>query len=206
MRLSILFLGATIVSLVLHPGNALAQRGGAGVTGGGGAGGNTTANRTEAGAVNASAGSSDQISRDFGDGLVGRGDTADRFVGNQAASAQTGQFRAPTNFQNLNRQRAQQSQPAGNPIRARIVLGFDNSLVAAQPSLLLADRSASQFALSSVRSGLSYTISDAGVATVSGRVETSRERRLAESIVRLEPGVRRVDNKIEIAPVTPPLP
>lgn len=187
------------------------QPGGAGVTGGGATGGTNTrtaqtaTNRTDAGAVDTAAGTSDQILRDFGDGLVGRGDTATRFVGNQAASTQTGQVQAPGNFQNLNRQRAQQSQPTGNPIRPRLVIGFDTRMLAASGASLAVPEATSK-ALVSVIPGVGYQVSSEGVATLTGRVETERASKLAEAIVRLEPGIRKVENQLSVMSVTPPRP
>lgn len=47
--------------------------------------------------------------------------------------------------------------------------------------------------------GFAVTVTD-GVATVSGTVASERDRRMAELVLRLEPGVRQVDNQIVVAP------
>ncbi len=46
--------------------------------------------------------------------------------------------------------------------------------------------------------GLSVTIVD-GVATLSGTTRSDKERRMAELVLRLEPGVRKIENQIVVA-------
>lgn len=194
-------------SLLLWPGFASAQqRTGAGVTAGAAGGGAAAGNRANTGQIDSAAGSSEQVSRDFGNGLVGRGDTSTRFVGSQAASTQTGQAQVPTNFQNLNRQRATQSQPTGNPIRARLVIGFDAQLLTGSTTVRISDVAATARSLDRVSPSVNYQILPTGVALLTGNAGSERDRKLAEALVRLEPGVRRVDNQIQVTNVTPPLP
>lgn len=180
---------------------AYAQRGG-GVTGGvgGNQGAGNTANRSEAGQVNTAAGTSDQISRDFSDGLIGSGGTASRIDGNANASN-----RANANFQGLNRQRATQQQPQGSPVRPRLVIGFDTARATGAP-FTYATRAVSQRALSKATPGVMFNVSADGTAFMQGRVDTERGRKLAEALVRLEPGVRRVTNNIVVDNIAPPLP
>ena len=47
--------------------------------------------------------------------------------------------------------------------------------------------------------GMSVSILD-GVATISGTANTEQDRRMAELVLRLEPGVRQINNQIVIAP------
>lgn len=50
-----------------------------------------------------------------------------------------------------------------------------------------------------------FDLADNGVVTLRGSVASEENRRLAAALVRLEPGVRRVDNQLGVAP-PPPLP
>lgn len=46
-----------------------------------------------------------------------------------------------------------------------------------------------------------YDVSvDSGVATITGVASTEKDRRMAELLLKLEPGVRSVDNQIVVAP------
>lgn len=45
-----------------------------------------------------------------------------------------------------------------------------------------------------------------GTAVLSGVVSSERERKLAEVLLRLEPGVKKVDNRLAISDRVPPLP
>ena len=52
-------------------------------------------------------------------------------------------------------------------------------------------------------SGADTTISDAGIATLTGTVADDDSRKLAEALTRLEPGVRSVVNELKVETVSP---
>lgn len=52
-------------------------------------------------------------------------------------------------------------------------------------------------------SGADTSISDEGVAVLTGTVANDEARKLAEALARLEPGVRSVDNQLQVSPATP---
>ncbi|MFO1007095.1 MAG: BON domain-containing protein [Planctomycetaceae bacterium] len=52
-------------------------------------------------------------------------------------------------------------------------------------------------------SGADTSISDEGVAVLTGTVVNDEARKLAEALARLEPGVRSVDNQLQVSPATP---
>lgn len=192
-----------LVGVLATPSLLQAQQRGATATTGGQGGGT---NQSAGGQVDTAAGTSAQIERDFGDGLVGRSDTADRFVGNQAASTNGARTQAPTNFQQLNRQRTQQNTPTGSPLRARLVLGFDAQALRTNSRSAITQPTFARTAIRGVSPNVDVAISSAGLATLSGSVQTPRDSRLAEAIVRLEPGVSKVENRIVVVDAVPPLP
>jgi osmotically-inducible protein OsmY len=52
-------------------------------------------------------------------------------------------------------------------------------------------------------SGADTSISDEGVAVLTGTVVNDDARKLAEALARLEPGVRSVNNQLQVVPVSP---
>lgn len=162
-----------------------------------------------AGELNTEAGT-EGVNRDFGDGLVGRGDTADRFVGNEAAGP-TGNAQNRADFSALNRQRATPPTPPGSPVRATLRLnlsprGGGLALPPFQSARLLApSRAVTSRALDEVGPGIAFTPTPQA-AVLTGTARTAHDRKLAEAILRLQPGVRRVENRIVVPPAIPPIP
>jgi osmotically-inducible protein OsmY len=48
--------------------------------------------------------------------------------------------------------------------------------------------------------GLNVQVDDQGLATLTGQVESEAARRLAENLIRLEPGIRAVRNELTVQP------
>ena len=182
----------------------------------GGGGGRTgdPASATGAGATNADgtinteAGSSAGVLREFGDGFIGRGDNDGRFVGSQQATTQQSNRQTP-NFQQRQSTASQGGKPSfESKIRPVIRLGFDHSRFASsresenasemiRTNLEMASRMqrAEQFA------GVQISLDASARHVLEGSVRSEQERRLAEAYLRLEPGVRAVDNRLVVIPV-----
>ena len=167
--------------------------------GDGPAGGNVTA-----GEISTSAGSAEGVNREFGEGFTGRADTAGRFVGNEGASPVRGRFQ-PADFRNLDRQRATPPPVPGSPVRPTLRLRLRPPLAAPRYGTNLIQESAADtrraVAGLSPSLGLSFR-GDAAVLT--GSVDSTEQKRLAEALMRLQPGVRRVENRAVVRPVLPP--
>lgn len=153
-------------------------------------------------------------------GFVGRRDNAGRFVGNQLAGQQTlssagrqgglagfggtGRF-GNRGFQAGARGFGQQPGAAAEraPVRPRQRIAFSypqRSGRSIQQSL------ATRLARISLRQpglqGINVTMQEDGVAVLRGQVGSEEDRRLAAIMVRLEPGVRSVQNELSVAPQT----
>ena len=112
------------------------------------------------------------------------------------------QFRAITD-QNTNRN--VQSQQVGTPrtIPIALRLGFTGPTAAESASGFSPINSPSLdlFVLNRPElSGIQVTVSQLGVATLSGEASSPETRRLAANLMRLQPGVRSVDNKLVLPP------
>ena len=173
-------------------------------TGGGGnaaAGGNF-----QQGQLSTDAGSAEGVSRDFGDGLVGRGDTTGRFVGNQNAE-NAAATRRPPNFQGIDRQRATPPSPPVSPVRPTLRLNLQSISTPryTAPVRGLRDPQATNRAIDQISPSLSYHVRG-DVAVLHGKADTARRRSVAAALLRLEPGVRRVDDRAGVRMTVPPLP
>jgi hypothetical protein len=88
-----------------------------------------------------------------------------------------------------------------NPVRARVRLGF--SVPPPKPAQLAQLGSSLEQRLEKsswiqTRSPMEVSI-EKGTATLRGVVATDGDRRLAERLARLEPGIRRIDNQLTVA-------
>ncbi|MEM1062198.1 MAG: BON domain-containing protein [Planctomycetota bacterium] len=148
------------------------------------------------------AGGAAAVSRDFGAGLVGRGDSAGVFVGNQDASTQQVDRRNRRNVQRPAAFNPRQTGPgAGSPVRGTATIGF--SIPPAEASVRAETAATSLTTIGSVRPGLRgvrIELAARGEARLSGVVPTEQDRRLAEAIARLEPAIVSVRNEILVAP------
>lgn len=135
------------------------------------------------------------------------GNALDSFVGGGLESGantnRNRQFRAVTETGTEGLSQRQQQQQQGPP-RSRTVslrVGFPVVSIMAAASQLSAENAVSLESFVSVRpefSTVSASISADGRATLVGTTATSDSRRLAANLIRLQPGVRRVDNQIVV--------
>jgi len=222
---SFLTLSCLLTAVCLLPSGVSAQTGQqGGAPGGGGATtrqagqaagpqtGATAGNRggTQAGQTNAAteglmleAGSSASIDRSFPEGFVGRTDNPDRFVGNNQAGPAVLNQQPPTYDQRNGGQISggQPSRPSS--VRPRFRIGFDVSptgTLSARESLTPLQPLTTRLSRESGFSGVRIQRDPTGVLTLTGVVSSERERKLAEAFVRLEPGVRSINNEILVVP------
>ena len=199
-----------------------------GGTGGGTTGGGTTGGGTAAGGNDGTIGTGQigdggnlaqpefltfgaDIDPTGGTGFAGRGDASQNFVGGGLldAQGQAGAGRGGQNqFQQLNRtqgqlQQGRGTQPTGpsrsERVRARHRVAFAYS---PRPRSELTTRLQSRFRSLATRqpeaSGVQVSFDDRGNATLTGTVASADRARFVEALARLEPGVRRVDNQLQV--------
>ena len=134
------------------------------------------------------------------------GNALDTFIGGGLDSAantnRNRQFRAVTETGTEGLSQAQQ-QLQGTP-RSRTVslrVGFPVASIIASASQLSAENAVSLESFVSVRPefrAISASVSADGRVTLVGTTATSESRRLAANLIRLQPGVRRVDNQVVV--------
>ncbi|MCG6154826.1 BON domain-containing protein [Rubinisphaera margarita] len=220
----LLFLSCIVAALCLATGEASAQtfQGGGGQSAGAtsrqATGGQTAGPQTGATAGNRGgqtgqgaaaeglmleAGTSASIDRAFPEGFVGRTDNPDRFIGNNQAGPAVLNQQPPT-YDQRNGSQVQGGQPSRtSTVRPRIRLGFDVSptgTLSARNSLTPVQPLTSRLSRESGFSGVRIERNPSGVLTLTGVVSSERERKLAEAFVRLEPGVRSINNEILVVP------
>ncbi|MEZ6057013.1 MAG: BON domain-containing protein [Planctomycetaceae bacterium] len=210
--------GLGLLSLVLTAHTASAQQQSLG-TGSGGTGGRTATGNTgsTAGAASAIGGAANRTTGGTGGGtgqlqdvafgqfgattqtptgFIGRGD-ATQFIGNRAAGQQTVNAGGTTRFSGggVGAQQSGQVQTRANMMRVQQRLAFRSQpIIAANLQLTLE----TQFsALSSRFPSVGIEVDAEGLTTLTGEVETEDDRKLAEAIARLEPGVRKVVNQLQ---------
>ncbi len=156
--------------------------------------------------------SANQPQFNAGDGSVGSrigqnafvGQGSEAFIGARDASqsmnsAFTSQF-SPIRDPSTSQRRANSSSTSVKRARPQQQIAFDYpkaNLVRTQVEMSL------RFKRLKTVSGADTVISDAGIATLTGIVSDENARKLAEALARLEPGVRSVDNQLQVGPVLP---
>ena len=158
------------------------------------------------GGLDTSAGGSASIDRTFDGTFVGGSDSLDRFVGVEGAGPQQNGGRP--NFGALQGaiRTVEPPSPPRSPIRAQLRLGFDPSRVESIGGSVLngGGGRSSALATPTVPVGISQidrslTVRfDGSTARLDGTADTSQKRKLAEAMLRLEPGVRQVENAIQV--------
>jgi len=194
----------------------LSQLGGGGTTGGGGGGAATSA--TAAGVGGASTGTTEGISGITTQGLPGGDATggtaganiAEAFVGGNADGAFVGgglqtqrnnnrQFRAITP---VDVPTGGNAQATGTPRRIPVSLRIGFSYPQPDATTLLIEPSGPAIGRVSLfrpeLQNVRVTLSPDGTATLVGQAPDANSRRLAANLVRLRPGIRRVENKLLI--------
>lgn len=150
--------------------------------------------------------------------FVGRDDTAGRFVGDQRLGQQTtgrggntggrqlgnrgGGSTTGRAFGDTGQFGGQGNRNSGRRvIRPRQEIAFTYTRPAAEQINSTLNQRFTRFAARRpAMQGVTITIDQQGVATLSGQVETAESRRLAALMVRLEPGVRSIDNQLTVKP------
>ncbi|WP_437190909.1 BON domain-containing protein [Planctomicrobium sp. SH527] len=174
------------------------SRGGTGrATGTGTGAGSQGAMNTADGALGATIGTS---------GFVGRGDNANRFVGSQNATSNARRGSAANQFsllQNLvgNNEFNQNGAnvPAQNII-PQMRLGFDvETRVIPELRMSIQENLVKLPAIGPRADGVVAHADNAGIVTLSGQVHSEHDRKLIETLVRMEPGVRAVRNELAVS-------
>ena len=144
------------------------------------------------------------------------GTPAETFIGSNAAEAFVGGAREATGQQSTNRQfqafqdnqtaSSAETQQTGTPREIRTVLAisfnYPTALMAQQTGRLASANSLSLVRFSSTRpelSGINVSLTSQGTAILTGALPTVESRRLAANLIRLQPGVRKVENQIAVA-------
>lgn len=141
-------------------------------------------------------------------GFVGRGDNANRFIGSQNTTTNARRGNTANQFslfQNLlggndfNQDRNAANTPAQNII-PQMKLGFEaETVVTPQLPVAIQESLMKLPALGARANGVIAHADNAGVVTLSGHVRSENDRKLIETLVRMEPGVRGVRNELAIA-------
>ena len=155
-----------------------------------------------------------------GSGLAGAGNRG--FVGNRGSSASTqgangqlgganrgaagrgglsGLSRANSGRQNRgNQNRGAASGAQSTPVRPVMVMSFDPPAKNGQHLVTSIQSDLSSAVAQGRLPGIAVEADDQGTVTLNGHVATESDRRKAERLVRLEPGVRNVVNRITVQP------
>ena len=143
------------------------------------------------------------------------GTAAETFIGGNATQAFVGGAREATGQQSTNRQfqafqAAQtqantQSQQSGTPREVRTVLrigfNFPTASAAQQTGSLASANSLSLSRFSQHRpelAGVNVRLNGDGIAVLTGSLPTIESSRLAANLMRIQPGVRKIDNQIAV--------
>ncbi len=145
------------------------------------------------------------------------GTPTETFIGSNASQAFVGGARTATGQQTTNRQfqafqnnqtaNNAQSQQTGTPreIRTALAISFNYPTAStAQQTGRLAD--ANSLSLARFRatrpelSGINVSLTSQGTAVLTGALPTADSSRLAANLIRLQPGVRKVENQIAVTP------
>lgn len=182
--------------------------GGAGRSGAGGAGGFAGPQLNQTGDL-----SSQAVGN--GTGFVGRSRDGG-FVGNRMAGGGGGAGVMQPSFGGLgggggnfggagfnNQNETRQGSAASRTFRPRYRLGFEYQPAAGHVSQRAAVQVERLTATHPALAGVQIAIGEGGVAEIRGQAPTAAAKRLIENLVRLEPGVRRVNNLIEVVPAAP---
>lgn len=182
-----------------------------GGTGTGGARSGATAGsggltESRAGTLSVSDGS---LTSNVGQGNFAGFQTGGAFVGGNFAGTQT-QTNSRAQFSSLQNRgggagqanRGNQSRSINNrtPVRPQFQVAFTAPTVPAQKienSLSASVLKLPQ--LSYTNESITLSVNEAGVVTMAGQVNSDREKKLLEAFVRMEPGVRKVENELTIA-------
>lgn len=138
-------------------------------------------------------------------GFVG-GSSAETFVGGSRQATQTqGQNRQFQAFQPTQTTQNSQSQQTGTPRQVRtslrLAFTFPAATAAQQSGSLDSANSVSLSRFAATRpelSGINVNVTNTGEAVLTGSVASTEASRLAANLVRLQPGVRKVNNQLGV--------
>lgn len=147
-----------------------------------------------------------QAGQNVGTGFVGRGANQQGFVGVQAAGQQTVDAGGVPRFSGLGGQNGigpspTTSQARGVQIRVQQRIAFPVPVVS--PAEIAGSVQTTLSSLSTPLPGVAVTPVEPGHVRLQGAVDSEHARRLAEALARLEPGVRRVTNELEVNGAAP---
>lgn len=126
------------------------------------------------------------------------------FVGNRLSGQQNAGTQGPQ-FGNLSRStqrptQQQQTNTQRKTMRPQYRVGFAAPPIQAGEVETKLQTSLSDLPILKDRPGVQVSVSQSGVVSLSGVVSSDHERKLLAAFVRLEPGVREVDNQLAVTP------
>jgi len=126
------------------------------------------------------------------------------FVGNRLAGQQNAGTQGPQ-FGNLSRStqrptQQQQTNTQRKTMRPQYRVGFAAPPIQVGPLESKLQTSLADLPILKNRPGVQVNVSQSGVVSLSGVVASDHERKLLAAFVRLEPGVREVDNQLAVTP------
>lgn len=218
LRLALLGLALLVGSHTALAQSGLSGNGSSGLSGGGttnfGTGTSTTGSSTTGSSRSSGTGTSGtQTGSTVGSNTLGSNATQS-FIGGNQTQGFVGGARESSQMQNMNRQfqaiqnnqsqSSQQSTGTPRQIRAALSVGFAfPSATAPEMTGRLANAnqpSLDRFAATRPElSGVSVVVNSQGVAVLTGSTATTESRRLAANLIRLQPGIRRVDNQLTVS-------
>ncbi len=156
--------------------------------------------------INEAAGTSASVNREFGNGFIGRGDTADRFVGNELAGTQRLNQQNP-NFGQRPSSNVQGGQPTKeSKVRPTLRISFETPPNAAAQTASAGgvtprvERLSARLATNEKFAGVRLQTGENGKLLLQGTVADEQARKLAEAFLRLEPGINGIENQLTVLP------
>jgi hypothetical protein len=147
-----------------------------------------------------------QAAQTVGTGFVGRGANQQGFIGVQAAGQQTVDAGGVPRFSGLGGQNGIGLVPAASQARGvqmRVQQRIAFPVTPVSPSEVAGNVQTTLRNLTTSLPGVSVTGVQPGHVRLQGEVDSEHARRLAEALARLEPGVRRVTNELEVNSASP---
>ena len=133
------------------------------------------------------------------------GNATQSFVGGGLQATQQATNRQFQAIQSMNSQSDSQSQTTGTPreVRTTISIGFSfpTATTAQSPGRLSSANEVSLSRFAGLRpefSGISVAMTSQGIAVLTGSTVSTESKRLAANLMRLQPGVRKVDNQVAV--------
>jgi len=153
--------------------------------------------------IDATAGGTDRVSRDFGNDMVGFTESTGGLVGNAQAATQSLNVQTP-NYQQRNsasRLSSLNSRIKQVDVRGGVRLGFniEPSAPRSFASAPLPQQVSKLVAAKRVNDSVAVEMYEGGTAILTGTVPDAQKAKMLEMYMMLEPGVRNVENRMVIA-------